>query len=42
MNGFENQQLVNLLSIAHNKICEHVLDAVDFKVNISELNILFY
>ncbi|KAL4112439.1 hypothetical protein QTP88_016231 [Uroleucon formosanum] len=31
LNGFENQQLVDLLSIAHNKICEHVLDAIDFK-----------
>ncbi|XP_026817194.1 DNA repair protein RAD50-like [Rhopalosiphum maidis] len=31
LNGFENQQLVELLSIAHNKICEHVLDAVNFK-----------
>ncbi|XP_060869904.1 kinesin-related protein 4 [Metopolophium dirhodum] len=31
LNGFENQQLVDLLSIAHNKICEHVLVAIDFK-----------
>ncbi|XP_050057264.1 uncharacterized protein LOC126550213 isoform X2 [Aphis gossypii] len=31
LNGFENKQLLNLLCIAHNKICEHVLDAVDFK-----------
>ncbi|XP_025207166.1 uncharacterized protein LOC112602990 [Melanaphis sacchari] len=31
LNEFENQQLVDLLTIAHNKICEYVLDAVDFK-----------
>lgn len=31
LNGFENQQLMDLLIMAHNKICEHVLNATDFK-----------
>ncbi|KAL5240307.1 hypothetical protein ACI65C_007717 [Semiaphis heraclei] len=34
-NGFENQHLVDLLSIAHNKLCQQVLDVTDLKIKYS-------